>query len=124
MPVITAPGRPTHELPGTAFTSLATPTTGSTDTAMWRVAISPGTPPTPHQLHDEELFFVLAGTARVRIGDDVARAAAGDVIVVPPHREFELANDGDVTLEAVCCMRAGGRAQLPDGEPFTPPWAR
>lgn len=123
MPVITAPTRPTHELPGTSFTSLATPTTGSTTTSMWRVAIAPGTPSTPHQLHDEELFFVLAGHARVRIGRDVAEARAGDVILVPPHCEFELSNIGADTLEAVCCMRAGGRAQLPQGEPFTPPWA-
>lgn len=123
MPVIHAPASPTHRLPGTDFTSLATPTTGSTETAIWRVSIAPGTEATPHSLTRGEVFVVLGGTAHVRLGDASGTATAGDVIVVPPATEFALANAGDEVLDAMCCMPVGGQARMPGGEPFTPPWA-
>ena len=76
MAVIPAPDRPTHELGETRFTSLATPSRGSTDTSVWQVEISPGTPATPHRLTREEVFVLLAGRADVRIGGQ--RSHRGD----------------------------------------------
>ena len=69
MSVLTLAGATTHELEGTRFTSLATPRRGTSETAVWQVEIAPGTPSTPHSLTREEVFVVLAGRARVRIGD-------------------------------------------------------
>ena len=123
MPVLNAPSGPTHELPGTAFTSLATPTLGSTETSVWKVSIAAGTDPTPHSLTRGEVFLVLEGTAGVRIGESVQHASAGDVIIVPADTQFELSNAGDNTLEAICCMPVGGQARFGDGAAFTPPWA-
>jgi quercetin dioxygenase-like cupin family protein len=123
VPVITAPPAPTHDLGGARFTSLATPSRGSTDTAVWRVEILPGTPPTPHSLTREEVFVVLAGTAAVSIDGVDARAEAGDVIVVPAGVELALANGGDEALAMLCCLPVGGQARTADGHLFTPPWA-
>ncbi len=123
MPVIHAPAEPTHDLGGTRFTSLATPQRGATDTAVWRVEIAAGTPPTPHSLTREEVFFVLEGTASVCIGDDQDAAVAGDAIVVPAGMSFELSNAGPGRLHLLCCMPVGGQARLADGTVFTPPWA-
>ena len=83
MPVLNAPSGPTHEIPGTTFTSLATPTLGPTETSVWRVSIAAGTEPTPHSLTRGEVFLVLHGTASVRIGETVKPANPGDVIIVP-----------------------------------------
>jgi mannose-6-phosphate isomerase-like protein (cupin superfamily) len=102
---------------------LATPSRGSAETSIWRVEIAPGTPATPHALTREELFLVVAGRARVRIGDSTHQATAGDTIVVPAHTRFEIANESDEPLEAICCQPVGGQAMLDDGQPFTPPWA-
>jgi mannose-6-phosphate isomerase-like protein (cupin superfamily) len=123
MAVLPAPAEPTHELGGARFTSLATPSRGSTDTSVWIVEIAPGTEGTPHQLTREEVFVVLAGRAEVRLGDDVSIAGTGDAIVVPPGVPFALAPIGNEALRAVCCLPVGGQGQLADGEPFTPPWA-
>jgi quercetin dioxygenase-like cupin family protein len=123
MAVLPAPSAPTHELGGARFTSLATPSRGSTDTSVWVVDIAPGTAGAPHRLTREEVFVVLAGCAEVRLGDDVSIAEAGDAIVVPPGVPFTLAPHGDEALRAVCCLPVGGQAQLTDGDPFTPPWA-
>ena len=123
MPVLTAPAAPTHDLGGARFTSLATPSRGATDTAVWKVEILPGTPATPHALTREEVFVVLEGKASVRIAGNAGQAEAGDAIVVPPGTEFELANAGAGPLQLLCCLPVGGQARLADGSTFTPPWA-
>ena len=123
MPVIPAPPAHTHELPGARFTSLATPSRGSTDTAVWVVELDPATDHTPHSLTREEVFVVLEGTAGVRLDGQESTAVAGDAIVVPPATPFALSNAGDGPLRLVCCMPVGGQGSLEDGTTFTPPWA-
>ena len=123
MPVLPAPPTPAHDIGGARFTSLATPTSGSSDTSVWLVEIDAGTPATPHELTREEVFVVLAGRAAVRIGDHDQEAGAGDAIVVPAGVPFALAPAGAEPLRALCCLPVGGQARLPGGEPFTPPWA-
>jgi mannose-6-phosphate isomerase-like protein (cupin superfamily) len=122
MHIIQAPQSATHDLGGARFTSLATPSRGSTETAVWQVEIEAGTPATPHSLTREEVFVVLAGTAAVRIGNVLGFAQPGDAIVVPADTEFELSNGGSVLLRLLCCFPVGGQARL-DGATFTPPWA-
>ena len=125
MPVVHTPTEPTHNLGGTTFTSLATPSRGGTDdTSLWRVSIAPGTPPTPHSLTREEIFVVLNGSADVIIGDTPSTARTGDAIVVPPDVRFQLSNATDQPLELLCCLPVGGQARLDDGTQFTPPWAQ
>ena len=124
MPVLAAPATPTHEVGGTRFTSLATPSRGATDTCVWKVEILPGTPAAPHSLTREEVFVVLEGTASARIAGQASQARAGDAIVVPAGVEFELANAGDEPLRLLCCLPVGGQARLADGATFTPPWAQ
>jgi mannose-6-phosphate isomerase-like protein (cupin superfamily) len=123
MPVVCAPIEPTHDLGDTRFTSLATPSTGTTDTAVWRVELAPGTPATPHTLTREEVLVVLSGVATVRIGEALDSARAGDAIVVPAGAMFELSNWDDEPLRMICCMPVGGGARTADGTVFTPPWA-
>lgn len=123
MPVVTAPAEPTHEVGGTLFTSLATPTRGSRRTSVWQVELPPGTSPTPHQLTDEEIFVVLDGVVGVELDGVRSDAARGDAVVVPAGVMFGLGNHGDVPARLLCCCPVGGQAQLPGGEPFTPPWA-
>jgi quercetin dioxygenase-like cupin family protein len=123
MPVLPAPAAATHDLGHARFTSLATPTRGTVDTAVWTVEIAPGAPVTPHSLTREEVFVVLDGTAAVRIDGSDDLAAAGDAIVVPAGVDFELTNPGDRPLRLVCCLPVGGQGRLADGSTFTPPWA-
>ena len=123
MPVITAPTGPTHHAGATRFTSLATPSRGCTRTSVWQIELPAGETPVPHLLTDEEVFVVLAGTARVELDGVTSTAVQGDAIVVPPDVPFALGNAGPEDLRLLCCLPVGGQARLPDGEPFTPPWA-
>ena len=123
MPVLPAPPAHTHELPGTRFTSLATPSRGTAETCVWTVEMAPGTLATPHELTREEVFVVLAGTADVTIGDDHAEAGPGDAIVVPPGVPFALQPAAGSALRALCVLPVGGQATLGNGSSFTPPWS-
>jgi quercetin dioxygenase-like cupin family protein len=124
MPVLPAPPDATHELDGARFRSLATPSRGAAETAVWQVEIAPGTPATPHSLTREEVFVVLDGLASVRLdGGDEQVAGPDAAIVVPPGVDIELANAGATPLRLLCCLPAGGRARTADGAVFTPPWA-
>src|SRR3569833_2393562 len=111
MAVLPAPSGPTHELGGARFTSLATPSRGSSDTSVWLVEIAPGTPGTPHRLTREEVFVVLSGRAEVRLDGEVSVAGAGDAIVVPAGVPFALAAAGGAPLRALCCLPVGGPGQ-------------
>ena len=123
MPVIQAPLEPTHDIGAARFTSLATPSRGAVDTAVWRVEIEPGAPAAPHSLTREEVFVVLEGVASVAMGEDATTARPGDVILVPAGVELALSNAADEPLRLLCCMPVGGQARLGDGTTFTPPWA-
>lgn len=122
MAIIPAPAEPTHDLGGTRFTSLATPSRGSVETSVWVVEIDPDTPATPHSLTREEVFVVLDGAASVSIDGIAGRAAAGDSFVVPADVEFEVRSIGDGALRMLCCLPVGGQARTADAT-FTPPWA-
>ena len=124
MAVIPAPANPTHELPGTRFTSLATPSRGASETAVWQVEIDPDARPTPHSLTREEVFVVLGGSATVELDGVRASASVGDAIVVPPHTPFALTNAGESTLRLLCCLPVGGQARVGEQDPFTPPWSK
>ena len=123
MPVITSPSSSTHDVGGARFTSLATPSNGTTDTSVWLVEIDPGAPGNRHELTREEVFVVLSGRASVGLGGRAQEAGPGDAIVVPPDTPFALAASGDEPLRALCCLPVGGQARIGDGVPFTPPWA-
>ncbi len=123
MAVIPVPTDATHALGSARFTSLATPSRGSRETAVWHVEIAPRTPGTAHSLTREEIFVVLDGEALVDIRGLPERAYPGDAIVVPADVEFALTNEGDVPLRLLCCFPVGGQGRMSGGDPFTPPWA-
>jgi len=123
MSVLTAPTAPTHELPGARFTSLATPSLGTTETAVWTVEILPGTDAALHEVTREEIFVVLAGEALATLAGVEHRLGEGDALVVPSGVEFSIAAAGPAPFRALVCLPVGGQAVIGGGEPFTPPWA-
>jgi mannose-6-phosphate isomerase-like protein (cupin superfamily) len=114
---------PTHAIPGATFTTLASPSLGTTTGSVWRVRIDPGVPSPPHQLTSEEIFVVASGGAHGTIGAHEYNVREGQTLVVPPGVDFVLNADDD-GFDALVYLAAGGQAMIGGGEPFTPPWAR
>jgi quercetin dioxygenase-like cupin family protein len=122
MPVIKASAAPTFEIPGLQVLSLAAPSRGSAESCVWRITVAPGTPGTPHSVDREEIFIGLSGEGRVELDGEDARLAAGDTLVVPAGRSFSLSNPSAEPFVAMVVLPVGGRAVMPDGACFSPPW--
>lgn len=61
--------------------------------------------------------------ARRNVGGETVALGSGDALVVPANVPFAIANPFGEPFEAICALPVGGRATLPGGEAFTPPWA-
>ena len=123
MPILKSSDAPHFNLPGLQVTGLASPTRGSRETSVWRLTLSASTPGTRHTVDREELFVAVAGRAVAWLGEDTVELSAGDTLVVPPHVPFALGNPHTEPFEAIAVLPVGGRATLPGGAPFVPPWA-
>jgi uncharacterized cupin superfamily protein len=52
--------------------------------------VPPGKRACPYHLHhaQEEMFVILEGSGTLRVADEMLPVKAGDVIVIPPGREY------------------------------------
>ena len=123
MPIVSPSKAATFDIPGVTFVGLAAPSRGARETAVWRVRMLAGTPPTPHRLTREEVIVALSGSARVRIGDVESDLPEGCAVIVPADVDFALSNPGNVCFEAIAVLPVGGKAIMDGGDAFTPPWA-
>ena len=70
--------------------------------------LAPGLATTPHyHPRTEEIYYILAGQARMRIGADVQGVAAGDAIAIPPGSVHQITNTGTIELRFLCCCAPG-----------------
>ena len=51
----------------------------------------------------EEIYYILAGTARMEIGADAHTVGPGDAIAIPPGAVHQIHNNGAVELKFLCC---------------------
>jgi mannose-6-phosphate isomerase-like protein (cupin superfamily) len=123
MPIIYSAKAKSIEIPGAKFLSLATPSTGSKETATWRFTISPNSPGLSHQLTREEIMVATEGSAIAHIGTEKHAFASGDAIIIPPFVDFKLENPNAKEFSGIAIMPIGGKAVVGNEEPFTPPWA-
>ena len=77
------------------------------------LSMPPGTgvPVAHFHPHQEERFELVSGTARFRVGRDVRRASAGDVLVVAPGVAHRFRNDGDTELRILVSFRPALRTE-------------
>jgi len=78
-----------------------------------------------HEMDVEEVFLAVCGESVAAVGGVESMVGVGDCLVLPARTPFTLTAGPDEPVQAVACMRAGGRATLvPSGESFLPPWAQ
>ncbi len=51
----------------------------------------------------EEIYFITAGTGRMRIENEMQEVKAGDAIAILPGKKHKLWNTGRETLKLLCC---------------------
>ncbi|GAB2521216.1 cupin domain-containing protein [Nocardiopsis aegyptia] len=124
MPVVHSSTAPAFTMHNATFTGLAAPSRGARETCVWRTELTPGVEGQAHSLTREEVLVVLSGGAVATVDGTEHALAEGDALIVPPNTAFALANPHDRPCTLMAVLPVGGQAVLPEGEPFTPPWAR
>ena len=123
MPIVFAKNAREFNIPNIMFTSRAAPASGSTENSVWQIRVAPKTPGAIHQLTREEIIVAISGQATVTLGEQKVKINAGDTVIVPPHVDFGLANEGNTDFEGLAILGVGGQAVMGGEAPFTPPWA-
>jgi mannose-6-phosphate isomerase-like protein (cupin superfamily) len=56
-----------------------------------------------HHIESEEIYYILQGTARIRVGGEVREVTEGDGIAIMPGQSHEIWNTGAEELVFLCC---------------------
>jgi quercetin dioxygenase-like cupin family protein len=72
------------DIRGITVDALVGPQHGATRIYIWCVTVERGQVIGLHHHHGEELFRVLYGGLRFRVGDEVRDIRAGEVVIIPP----------------------------------------
>jgi mannose-6-phosphate isomerase-like protein (cupin superfamily) len=55
----------------------------------------------------EEIYFVLAGRGRMRLGEESREIGPGDAVAIPPGEVHQITNIGAEELVFLCCCAPG-----------------
>ena len=70
--------------------------------------LSAGAGTTPHyHPRTEEIYYILAGSGHMRIGDETRAVGPGDAIAIPPGAVHQITNTGQDGLKFLCCCAPG-----------------
>lgn len=68
----------------------------------------PGAKTTAHyHPRAEEIYYILEGTGRMQIGDELRDVGPGDAIAIPPGAIHQITSTSDITLKFLCCCAPG-----------------
>jgi quercetin dioxygenase-like cupin family protein len=122
VPIERAEEHPTFELGGNTITSLAAPSRGAHEAALFRIEVPPGGGLPAHHHDHLDVFAVESGSGTFHIDGESFDLVTGDSVVVPTGAVHHLeANDAGVTI--VVTMLAGTKlVRADDGSVLVPPW--
>lgn len=124
MPLMNNTNSPSYDdIPGVRFAPIASPSRGTTESAMWRATVAPHTEGLLHHMTCEEILLAVRGTGLVRIGESTHILNPGDAFAVPAFTDFRLEAKGDAPFEAVVVLPVGGRGVIAGQPSFVPPWS-
>jgi len=72
-----------------------------TDLTVTWVDVEPDASQVVHSHEPEQVYVVVAGEGRMRVGDDERRVSAGDAVHIPSDTEHGIENTGEQTLEYI-----------------------
>jgi quercetin dioxygenase-like cupin family protein len=122
VPIERAEEHPTFELGGNTITSLAAPSRGAHEAALFRIGVPPGGGLPAHHHDHLDVFAVESGSGTFHIDGESFDLVTGDSVVVPTGAVHHLeASDAGVTI--VVTMLAGTKlVRADDGSVLVPPW--
>jgi quercetin dioxygenase-like cupin family protein len=123
MPVFETTDCRSHAMHGAEFHSYVAPSRGSAQLCAWRVDVEPGTAGVEHEVSDEEVFLVLAGSPVLTLDGTSRRMSSGSVALAKAGSTVKLDNLSNEPAELWVTTVAGLTATTADGSVIAPPWA-
>ncbi|MFJ7420552.1 cupin domain-containing protein [Streptomyces uncialis] len=121
MPVIRHAESRRTETPNAVMTTLASPTQGGTQLALWRVDMRPGAAGPLHVFDVEQVWTVVRGGASVELGVEQLVVVPGDTVLMPPAVPRRVSADPVLGFGAIVAASPGAHASAPDGTGRTVP---
>ena len=78
--------------------------------SLAHAAVGPGERTFPHRLASTEVYVILEGRGRMRVGDERAEVGPGDAIVIPAGEAQSIENAGPGVLAFLCIVDPPWRA--------------
>ena len=123
MPVSSLAQAQAFQRSGFTFRSLAVPSTGTRELAVWTVEVAPGAQSELHSVDREEVLVVQEGNLSMTEPDRVVHAGPGDALIVPAHQPIQLRNASDQAPARFTAVTSAGMKGMVGGQLFSPPWA-
>ncbi len=96
-PFITADGSTIRELAHPSWTAAARQ-------SLAEATLDPGGETAEHyHPKTEEIYYFVAGSGRMRLGETESEIRAGDCVVIPPGTPHKIWNTADTELKLLCC---------------------
>lgn len=111
------------ETPNAVMTTLASPATAdSASLSLWRVEMAGGAQGPAHSFDSEQIWTVVEGSVKIRVGESATELGAGDTIVIPASVERQIEAPKGAEL-LVCGMADAVVTATGEPEPRgTPDW--
>ncbi|TDC08552.1 cupin [Nonomuraea longispora] len=138
MAVVRSAGSRRIETPNGVMTTLASPSQGGAEQAVWRVEARPGMVGPVHAFDAELVWTWLDGAAVVDLGDQRYEVGPGDTMVLPADVSRQMFADAERGFVSIVAAPSGAHVYNPGGvsepdacdlapkgtERTVPPWAR
>lgn len=114
MPVIREADTRRTETPNGVMTTLASPSQGDSRQSVWRVQMAAGARGPVHAFDTDQVWTVLAGTARITLPDETVTVGRGDTVILPADAPRQVFADPTHGLTAIACGPATTRIPIAD----------
>jgi quercetin dioxygenase-like cupin family protein len=110
-----------HETPNAVMRTLAAPSRGATELAVWEVSMRAGQRGPEHVASREQVWTVLEGELKVHVGEEHHAACEGGTLRIPPEVPRQVA--AETNARALVASRAGCSVTTSEGGERPLPWA-
>ena len=119
--LVPAATAPVHETPNAVMRTLAAPSRGSAQLAVWELAMRAGQIGPLHRVSGEQVWVVQEGALEVELDGRRLDVSAGEVLVLPPDVERRIRAARD--CRALVASPAAPTVTTADGGSRPLPWA-
>lgn len=78
--------------------------------SLAHAVLAPGQVSKKHRLKTDEVYFILSGSGRMHVDDEVARVEKGDAVDIPPGAIQWIENTGESELSFLCIVDPAWKA--------------